>query len=237
MENQPVTTPVVTKQPSKKPLFLMGLLILVILIGAGYYISHKKSTDKSNDKTLPANWSEYKSSQYGFKFSYPAHWGTPNISALTADKGKTYSINFNNPKQAVKTSKPVRISISFDSDDMSKKVCGQDNASVCGSVKAFTSKDIQTVLASNNKSLITHDNNSYAILVNAPEMNLQNQLNIYRTIKLDNLNVSAVKGSYGILGSNKACPTDKLSANTSNDCINMTIYDDLNNSLKSLQKL
>src|SRR4051812_7138747 len=87
--------------PTPEPRFKMlkldiilafGLLIIVIALASWYAASHR-STPTQNSSTANG-WSEYTSSNYGFKFEYPTIWGKPEITSVKGKSGSHYQVKF-----------------------------------------------------------------------------------------------------------------------------------------------
>lgn len=224
MENQPVTTPVVTKRPSKKPLLLIGLLVIVLLVGGIYYVNHSRPKTKSDVEALPVDWAQYKSTQFGFKFSYPKEWGTPDVHVNEAGRGKAYSVGFFKPG----SKSGENVSISIQSDNVTNPDC----SSKCG----LSSESIKKQLSSSTE-FYYKDGSSYALITTAPSIRIQSALNIDQIVNLPKINASAADFSYYIPGNYKDCPSNKLSSNENKNCITETQYQTAYKVLRSLETL
>ncbi len=217
--NQAEPNPPVPQQTPKRPRLLKILLILVLVaaIGFGGWYGYNQWHNKSSSSSLPANWSEYKNDKYGFKFSYPKNWGTPQLLQSPDQNGAQYQISFSAPNKSIRYSTVV----SFDSTPAGLK-----------------KNNIEEVLSSQDKSqYVKYDVSSYAILFKDPTSKIPPQLIIYQIVSLQKINVSAVVIEAMVDQPDSQCPTNKLADSSVKNCITDSIYETVNKFAKSIHSL
>lgn len=221
------------KMPKLDIILAFGLLVVVIVLASWHAASHKPSSSSNSSAT--SGWSQYSSSKYGFKFSYPGSWGTPQIVANKGTTGSQYQVVFvANPKSKdTNTNKNLTVSIEMDSADYAKKICPSGQCHTISNVT--TSKTIQSDLKTNSKSFVKYDSNSYGFIVVNPPASVST-LTVEQIVNIPKSDVSAATASYSLAAS-KGCAQGKFTPSTKSNCVTQSDYDTVNNALKSIQAL
>ncbi len=225
-------------KPKKfNPLNLVVLILIVLVVGGVVWYWHDHKTSNQTANSLPAGWSRYSNTKYGFEFIYPNDWGTPNLSVNPAEKGQSYAIQFIDGKltQAQLAKQPL-VSIVFDSQDLSRKVCTANEPTDCTTDKAFTASDINKSLSTNKSSLTAYDNNSDAIVTSGPTAAAE-AMSLQQIVSLNTANVTAVRATYVIQNASQTCSQNKFSPDSMTGCITKNVYDVVNKVLKSIQNI
>jgi len=231
------TAPV--KNNSSRLLMYLLLAVLVLLAFGGWYAydkNHKSAKNSSAAQSVPAGWSAYKNTQYGFTFIYPDTWGSPSLSVTPADKGQSYSIVFIRQNLSPQDqAKQPTVSMHFDSKDLSRKICAANDQNDCTTQTAFTSDNVKTALK-NKSSFTISDSNSGAIVSVGPTPSSQ-VLSSQQIVSLTKADSSAVRANYIIQNADKSCTQNAFSPNSMMNCITQNTYDTVNKVLKSIQNV
>jgi hypothetical protein len=213
-----------------------GLLILIVVAvvsTVGWYVWQRRSDQKTSDRqiTAPSGFKAFQNHKYNIGFIYPDTWPTPVINEVTDNNGKLYNIVFPIEKRATDAHQ-VLITLTMENKDVTKKTCDKDGK--CSTSPALTADTIKSAAAQSDASYVRKDESSYATLTTPPER-ISNGLTVYQITDLKNLNISAAKGTYFILGPSANCPNDKFTNSTG--CVNEQNYEQLLKVLRSIQPL
>jgi hypothetical protein len=219
-------TPAKSKVLKRGFLVALGLFILVILGSAIYAASHNKSKKVAS---LPATWSEYRDTKYGFKFSYPSSWGKPQVSDIKGVVGDRYQITF---VSSSKTPPKASIGMAMDSSDFSSTPCP---ASGCPSGAAMTATIVKSNISASAKNFAMSDSTSYALVINSDSSHIST-LNAVQIVSLPKLKVSAASLLLSRRDADK-CPERQLASSTKGGCVTSADYNLISQVLKSMQAI
>jgi hypothetical protein len=230
-DNNPQPTTPSTRTRSNILLVLLLAVIVVAILSAWYFTNLKSNSSG----TLTSNWSEYKSDKYKIKFSYPTEWDQPNITELPGDTGKSYSVHFGSSKPKTAVASPSRaVSISFESQDLTRKICAPNDPSSCASTKAFTESNVKKSIANNKTAFTTYDEDSTGTVTQGPA-DTDLTLTVQQVISLPSVKASAARVQYTISKAPTNCTKNKFSPDNLTDCITKSTYDTVIKVLDSLQ--
>jgi hypothetical protein len=211
-----------------KPDIIVSLVLLVIVVVFAVWDGrHNNSASKSSSSSA-AGWSEYKATKYGFKFSYPASWGTPAVSLTKGKTGSFYQVGFTGGV-VQKTAKPS-VLINMYSKDYVNTICSQTD---CALQKSLDAQAVMDSLKNYLKLFIKHDDSSYATLNYSPSLH-SSTLSDTQIVSVPKINVTAAAGLYAVTGA-ASCPIGKFAQATQQGCINNSDYNMLNKVMKSIQ--
>ena len=202
-------------------LIAFGLLILVIILSVWY--SHHKTTPNGTTSTT-AGWTHYASNKYGLQFDYPGSWGQPQITTIPGKTGSHYQIIFAADPQPAGFNKNLSVVIGMDSTNYAASNC----SSGC---TPLTSKTIQNNLKTGAKSLLQHDDSSYAFLGTIGNNSI---LTDVQTVSISKIDVTGAIAIYSLRG-NGGCPAGKFASAAQKSCISSGDYNNLNEALKSIK--
>lgn len=245
-------------------IFTITTVIVCIVIATGFLVynqSHKPkkvssssnltntiaksaSTNQANSVykqkfVLPANWSWYTNTDYGFKIAYPDKWGAPR--ATTTDKGTVGHVYDTSWFSANDFVANVRIdSVDYEGQGCNDSgTCHTYNTTNTAAVYSKELKIIKDNSYDNSYyTLVNNNEDSYAtILVNTQEATNTSLINSYRVVSILKINSSAAYGEFELLDSSPECVPKQLSPVSANRCITQPLVDDLVNVMSSLQPL
>jgi hypothetical protein len=215
----------------KPDIIVPFILLIIVVVFAVWDGRHNNNSASNSSFSAPAGWNEYKATKYGFKFSYPTSWGTPQV---TADKGKSgnhYQIGFTPDPKSKSANKNLSVLIGMDSSDYTSATC---SSSACqGPNAALSSKTVQNNLKFGASTFIKRDATSYAFLSSTPDSSFLTDVQI---VNLTQVKASAASAIYRLQSATN-CPPGKLAPISSKSCVTQASYSDINQVLKSLQDL
>ncbi|MDB5160780.1 MAG: hypothetical protein JWO96_160 [Candidatus Saccharibacteria bacterium] len=203
----------------------LAVVALLVVISAGWYLSHSSSKKSALTSNTPVGWATYTNDNYGFQFIYPTFWGSPQLNVATGQTGKSYSVVFTQAAQLKQ-----KISIHLESEDLTTKNCGGPSGE-CVVAYGLTKKNIESVPAGDKASLFKYDSNSYSLILSKPGLA---SINVYREISLPKIKVSAASMIYEI-NTTSSCPRNQLSQDKG--CINESTYQTVNKVAESIKTL
>jgi hypothetical protein len=223
-----------------------GLVIVAIvaLLAFGSWRLWDHHNQVARQKQAAKGWIQYKSLAYGLKFSYPKDWGTPTVSHIEEQNGRNYIISFRtshssatrNPTIPATGVKPA-FNMAFESEGVIHTVC-PSNGSSCITSHAFTKSELQKALSGDKTKFLKYDSTSYSVLLSDSKSGLASGLNFYQIVNLPRLSVSAVRAVYYNIGNTSTkCPIDRLSPDSSKDCITESIYNKVARTVSSIHSL
>ena len=210
----------------KRDIIFPFILLIIVVVFAVWH--GQRDNNSSTATSIPAGWSQYKADKFGFEFNYPNGWGSPQVATTKGAAGNHYQVTFGADPKFKPANKDLKTVVSMDSSDYRLTGC---SAADCQT--ALTSKTIQTNLKTNSKSLIRHDDSSYAFLANIGGTSTLTDAQI---VNLSKVKVSAVLGIYSLAGTG-SCPAGKFAPSAQPGCIGPGDYDTLNQVLKSFKAI
>lgn len=203
-------------------------ILIVVAALAAVYSHYHHSAPVNSAQTSAAGWTNYSSSKYGFKFSYPGSWGKPQVTSQSGVKGNAYSISF-----APTGTRKQTININMTSADYQRKVCPDGACQVISG--AVTSQNIQSDLKDKKdktSAFVASDNSSYGFITNTPGAGTM--LQDEQTVSLPHINVSAAIGTFTLAGTGN-CPQNRFAPSGSAQCVSQKDYNTFNQMMKSIQ--
>lgn len=198
---------------------VLGFIILILIASALAIYNQRTNTKGKSSLSMPADWTTFKSDQYGFRFSYPKSWGKAKLSTNKDIGGVArYSIVFT-PAKPTEISKSI--SVNMDSSDC-KNVC-------------VTKDSVKKNIAAGKTAFVKYTNNSYA-WINSSTESKTNTLTEVMVVDIPKIKVTAAAVFYTLNNGNN-CPQNKFAVDSKDSCITVKDYDTVMQVLQSIEAI